>query len=124
MQEFIASGTSCFDIEIIKNSLALELQNEAKRAFVKANKLLTATSEPEKRHLEIALSLNMPYQTGDYLAILPTNPHRFVRRIMSHFDLELDSKILVKGGSSNSLPSDLTVYNMLSSHVELNQPAT
>ncbi|KAH8591092.1 hypothetical protein B0O99DRAFT_719766 [Bisporella sp. PMI_857] len=124
VQEFEVPDTEGFDIEIIKNSPSVELHDETKHATVKLNKLLTATSEPGKRHIEIELPPNTTYQTGDHLAILLTNPHKLVKRIISHFGLALEATIILKSEPSKGLPSGQTIYNLLSSNVELNQPAT
>jgi cytochrome P450/NADPH-cytochrome P450 reductase len=40
----------------------------------------------------------MTYSTGDYLAILPTNPAQSVRRVLKHFNLSEEVSQTLKGG--------------------------
>jgi len=78
-----------------------------------------------KRHIEISLPQGVTYQTGDYLAILPTNPDQTVQRALRRFNLHPDDVLTIQGRSIN-LPLDTPVsaYELLNGFVELGQPAT
>jgi len=78
-----------------------------------------------KRHIEISLPQGVTYQTGDYLAILPTNPDQTVQRALRRFNLHPDDVLTIQGRSIN-LPLDVSVstYELLNGFVELGQPAT
>lgn len=80
------------------------------------------------RHVEIALPEGMTYRTGDYLAVLPTNPPALVDRALTRFGLHDDTQVVLRAetGTATSLPTDtpVTAGELLSSWVELVQPAT
>jgi cytochrome P450/NADPH-cytochrome P450 reductase len=78
-----------------------------------------------KRHIEVSLPKGVTYQTGDYLAILPTNPDQTVHRALRRFNLHPDDVLTIQGRSMN-LPLDTPVsaYELLSGFVELGHPAT
>ncbi|KAI0070911.1 cytochrome P450 [Panus rudis PR-1116 ss-1] len=90
------------------------------------NTVLTAPGTPEKRHLVIQLPDGMSYRAGDYLAILPTNPARTVERTIARLGLSQEQQVSLSSPGPTSLPVDqaVTVYNLLSGYVELQQPAT
>ncbi|KAH6999258.1 cytochrome P450 [Ilyonectria sp. MPI-CAGE-AT-0026] len=79
-----------------------------------------------KKHLEIKLPGNMAYRTGDYLSVLPINPKETVHRAMRRFSLPRDTHMNMPANMSTLLPSNANVpaYDILSSYVELSQPAT
>jgi len=81
-----------------------------------------------KRHFEIALPEGMSYRTGDYLVVLPRNPAANVDRALRRFGFAHDSQVILRksGGGITSLPTDypVSVSELLSSYVELSQPAT
>ena len=68
----------------------------------------------------------MTYRAGDYLAVLPINPAQTVKRVLNRFSLPWDAKIHIRDGQNTVLPTgrDMAVYEVLSTYVELNQPAT
>ena len=71
----------------------------------------------------------MTYRTGDYLAVLASNPPQVVERAIRRFGLANDSQVVMRksgAGATTSLPVDypVSVYELLSNYVELNQPAT
>ncbi|KAH6949411.1 cytochrome P450 [Ilyonectria sp. MPI-CAGE-AT-0026] len=70
-----------------------------------------------KKHLEIKLPGNMAYRTGDYLSVLPINPKETSTE-RHHMNMPANMSTL--------LPSNANVpaYDILSSYVELSQPAT
>ena len=116
------------------NGLTVEVTNrrtgalrmDVLEAKVTAIKTLTAPGVPEKRHLEIQLPTELTYTAGDYLAVLPFNPHDTVRRVMSRFALSWDAMLKISANSSTTLPVDypIAAYNLFSAYVELSQPAT
>jgi len=81
---------------------------------------------PSKRHLEIALPEGMTYRCGDYLAVLPTNPSESVRRVLARFGLDFDSQMVIETSSFTPLPTNrpVSVQDVLTSYVEIAQPAT
>ena len=98
---------------------------------VVSNRILGAQEGPPgssvKRHMEIALPAGMSYRTGDYLAVLPRNPPQNVTRALRRFALAPDTQVVVrKGGPATTLPVGypVSVAELLSSYVELEQPAT
>ncbi|EIN10223.1 cytochrome P450 oxidoreductase OrdA-like protein [Punctularia strigosozonata HHB-11173 SS5] len=101
-------------------------QTDAALGTVHSNKLLTAPGAAEKRHIEIQLPEGMSYQAGDYLAILPRNPDRDVRRALARFGIPDEQEINITAVGPTSLPvgKDIAVNTLLSGYVELSQPAT
>ena len=77
-------------------------------------------------HVEVQLPTGTSYTTGDYLAVLPINPLRNVRRAMARFHLPWDATLKIQSSSQTSLPSDHAIgaFNILSAYVELAQPVT
>ena len=106
-------------------------QNGLQLGTVVANRELVDMSVPDarsKRHLEIALPAGMTYRTGDYLAVLPLNPAAAVDRALSEFELAYDAQLVIHPNAHTGtyLPTDtpVTAGELLSSYVELSQPAT
>ncbi|MCJ1431831.1 hypothetical protein MMC27_001186 [Xylographa pallens] len=120
------SESQGLDIEISTNTRSSDLRQDVSEAIVKDAKVLTAPGEPEKRHIELQLPTDMTYRTGDYLAVLPLNRSEIVKRVMKRFSLPWDAKINIKEGQNTILPCgrDMSVFDLLSAYVELNQPAT
>jgi cytochrome P450/NADPH-cytochrome P450 reductase len=78
-----------------------------------------------KRHIEIKLSEGMTYKTGDYLAILPTNPDKTVQRVLRRFNLQADDVLTIQGvGRNLPVNTPISAKDLLSGFVELGQPAT
>lgn len=81
-----------------------------------------------KRHVEIALPDGVTYRAGDYLSVLPLNPPAMVGRVLGHFGLTYDTKIMVRAseGAQTHLPvgTEVSVGDLLTGYVELAQPAT
>ena len=114
------------DIEITAGSRSSDLRQDVSEAIVRDVKILTAPGEPEKRHIEIQLPSGMEYRAGDYLAVLPINHNRTIKRVMNRFSLPWDAKITIKPGQNTILPTgrEILVFALLSAYVELTQPAT
>lgn len=116
-----------YDMEISTSARAGHLNHIVHEAIVLENKALTPpNSVPEKRHMSIRLPTNMDYKAGDYLAVLPVNPHKTVHRVLRRFGLPWDAEIILKEGSHTTIPvgQPLSVTHVLSTYVELTQPAT
>nr|BAL05159.1 cytochrome P450 [Phanerodontia chrysosporium] len=101
-------------------------QPDTTMGTVVENRVLTAPGAPVKRHIEIQLPEGTSYTAGDYLAVLPTNPPRDVRRVLKRFGLPADQEITIQSADPTSLPTGrpVNVYALLSGYVELAQPAT
>jgi cytochrome P450/NADPH-cytochrome P450 reductase len=89
---------------------------------------MTKAGARSKRHLEIALPEGVTYRAGDYLAVLPLNPAAAVDRALALFDMAYDAQTVIRisEGGRTFLPTDthVTAGELLSSYVELSQPAT
>lgn len=114
------------NVEISTNARASNLRYDVKQAMVKSNYILTSPGEPTKRHMEIELPSDCTYECGDYLAVLPLNSEKSVRRIMNHFGLPWDSVVTIKSNLPSIIPTNvpLAVFDVLRSYVELSEPAT
>ncbi|KAI0642932.1 bifunctional P-450/NADPH-P450 reductase [Trametes meyenii] len=101
-------------------------QKDTALGTVVVNELLTSPNAPAKRHIEFALPEGMTYRAGDYLAILPVNPERIVRRALARFGLSAEQEIELSAGGPTSLPVNkpVSVSAILGGYVELSQPAT
>ncbi|CAM4841106.1 unnamed protein product, partial [Rotaria magnacalcarata] len=90
------------------------------------NKILVEASEigPMKRHIEIKLPKGQTYRSGDYLAVLPTNPIETVFRVLKQFQLNTNSQIKIASSTHTFFPtnSPMSAFDILSGYVELNQP--
>ena len=104
----------------------LTLRQDLQEAIVVDAWDLSTGEESVKRHIEIRLPEGMSYQPGDYLAVLPVNPKENVHRAMRRFGLARDAHITITAKGQTSLPSNESVsaYDILSSYIELAQPAT
>lgn len=68
----------------------------------------------------------MVYESGDYLAVLPLNSQKSVRRVMNRVKLPWDSAIVIRGENTGTLPinESLSIRDVLQGHVELFEPAS
>lgn len=114
------------DIEIDTESRRSRLRQDVQEAVVISNKLLTAESEPAKRHIELKLPTGMTYKSGDYLAVLPINNTKNIRRVLKWANLPWDAMVTIKSGANTTLPTGhpMSIMDILSAYVELGQPAT
>lgn len=97
-----------------------------KEARVIRTKTLTTPEVPPKKNIEIGLPSDMTYSSGDYLAILPLNPHENVQRVMRRFELAWDAVLTINARSETTLPTDCPIpaADLFGAYVELAQPAT
>ena len=92
------------------------LQN---KVLVEANEVVSTI-----RHLEIKLPKEQIYHTGDYLAILPSNPIEIVSRVLKRFNLSTDTQVKIHSATQTFFPTNYPVsaFDILSGYVELSQP--
>ena len=118
--------TPKLEIEISHQDRASRLRQDVHRAVVQCTKSLVSVGEPEKRHMEILLPSDMAYEHGDYLAVLPLNPHANVQRVMIRYQIPWDANIVINANGPTTLPegSPMSVAELLKGYVEISQPAT
>jgi len=89
---------------------------------------MAAPDARSKRHVEIALPAGATYRAGDYLAVLPLNPHDNADRALRRFGLSYDAQVIIhiQPGGQTFFPTNqpLTAGELLASYVELGLPAT
>jgi cytochrome P450/NADPH-cytochrome P450 reductase len=114
------------EIEIDTSSRSSQLRQDVKEAIVLSNDLLTAEGEPEKRYVSLKLPTGMSYKAGDYLAVLPMNNQKNVRRVLKWANLPWDAILTIKPGANTTLPMGrpISLMDILGAYVELSQPAT
>ncbi|KAJ5572635.1 hypothetical protein N7450_009619 [Penicillium hetheringtonii] len=122
---------SSLQVEVSAGSRASTLGLQLEEGFVVENQLLTKAGVPAKRILRFKLPSDMTYQCGDYLAVLPVNPTPVVRRAIRRFDLPWDAVLRIQKPSKSSasppsIPLDMPIsaFELLSTYVELSQPAS
>lgn len=113
-------------VEISSSTRSTNLRTAVRKAEALSARLLSAPGEPEKRHLEIQLPSEMPYRTGDYLAVLPINPVANIRRALKRFQLPWDAQITISSTAPTHLPvgHPISAHDVFASYVELGQPAS
>ena len=114
------------ELEFQKSSRSTDLRQDVHEAIVQEAKSLTAPGEAEKRHIKLELPSDMTYTSGDYLSVLPINPSKLVKAIMTRFGLAWDTVLQIKQGQYTTLPQgrSLTASTILSEYVELNEVVT
>ncbi|KAF7316593.1 Fatty acid hydroxylase [Mycena chlorophos] len=100
-------------------------QEDAMLGRVVENLVLTKAG-PVKRHLEFELPEGMSARAGDYVAILPQNPTRDVRRVLARFGVSNEEEVILSSVGPTSLPvgKPVKLSEVLTGYVELSQPAT
>lgn len=125
-----AEKKSSLQVDVSSGVRASTLGLKLQEGFVVENKLLTPPGVPAKRHLKFKLPSDTIYQCGDYLAVLPVNPSTIVRRAIRRFDLPWDAVLRIqkpeKSTGPRSIPFDtpISAFDLLSTYVELSQPAS
>lgn len=114
------------EIDIDTGSRRSKLRQDVKEAVVVSNKILTKNGVPEKRHIVLNLPTGMTYKAGDYLAVLPMNNQKNIRRVLKWAHLPWDTVLTIKSGANTTLPTGypVSMMDVLSMYVELSQPAT
>ncbi|KAF7551931.1 hypothetical protein G7Z17_g4675 [Cylindrodendrum hubeiense] len=122
-----SEGVNVVDVTV-SNLRALTLRQDVTEATVVDTRSLATGDDkkPTKKHIEIQLPEDMTYTAGDYLAILPINPQESVHRAMRRFKLPWDAHLEINTNGPLALPTNTSVpaNDILSSYVELSQPAT
>lgn len=122
--------TSAFQVEVSSGMRASTLGLQLQEALVLENQLLTQPGVPAKRLIQFQLPSDMTYQCGDYLAVLPVNPSSVVRRAIRRFDLPWDAMLCIQktsqktGTASIPLDTPISAFELLSTYVEMSQPAS
>lgn len=95
-------------------------------AIVKKVYRLTDDRVRPKYHLELELPEGHNYEVGGYLEILPRNPLELVKRALRALGLKEDDVLELHSSASTPLPTGvpLLAKDLLSHHLDLNQPAT
>lgn len=124
-----AKSKSGFQVEVSSGVRASSLGLQLQEGYVIENTLLTQPGVPAKRMIRFKLPSDMTYQCGDYLAVLPVNPQSVVRRAIQRFDLPWDAVLRIKKEMSSgpvTIPLDtpISAFGLLSTFVELSQPAS
>jgi cytochrome P450/NADPH-cytochrome P450 reductase len=114
------------ELEINTDTRRSRLRQDVKEAEVISNELLTADGENQKRHLVLRMPTGMTYNVGDYLAVLPLNDPKNIRRVLKWAKLPWDAMLTLKTGANTTLPTGhpVSVYDIMAAYVELTQPAT
>lgn len=121
---------SALNVEISSGMRATTLGLQLGEALVVENQLLTAPDVPAKRLVKFQLPSDSSYQCGDYLAVLPVNPSSVVRKAIRRFGLPWDAMLTIQKASATttgpSIPFDtpISAFELLSTYVELSQPAS
>jgi cytochrome P450/NADPH-cytochrome P450 reductase len=120
---------SALQVEVSSGLRASTLGLQLQESLVLENNVLTSPDVPVKRLVKFKLPSDMTYQCGDYLAILPVNPSNVVRRAIRRFGLPWDAVLQIqKTGWSTPpmIPLDVSIsaFDLLSTYVELSQPAS
>ncbi|KAJ5623213.1 Oxidoreductase FAD/NAD(P)-binding [Penicillium lividum] len=129
-QDKAAKSKSSLQVEVSSGMRASTLGLQLQEGFVMENQLLTQPGVPEKRLVKFKLPTDMTYKCGDYLAILPVNPTQVVRRAIRRFDLPWDAMLRIQKPSKSTAPpsipldTPISAFDLLSTYVELSQPAS
>lgn len=121
---------SVLNVEISSGMRATTLGLQLGEALVVENLLLTAPDVPAKRLVKFQLPSDTSYQCGDYLAVLPINPSGVVRKAIRRFGLPWDAILTIQKSPGTtagpSIPYDtpISAFDLLSTYVELSQPAS
>lgn len=128
-------GENSVEGQLIKSLLKVELSQPRQltqyshlieATVMESRSLTTASAIGKKVHVDIQLPSGVSYHPGDHLLVLPVNPMRNVKRVLSRFHLTWDTIVRASGNDSVRIPieTSMTAYELLSSYFELAQPAT
>jgi cytochrome P450/NADPH-cytochrome P450 reductase len=124
--------TSGIENIIGEEKLSIEIVNSTRNlgqitdiGIIKENKILVKSNDikPTIRHMEIELPQGQTYRSGDYLAILPTNPIQIVHRVLQRFNLSTDTHIKIHSTTDTFFPigHPVSAVDIISGYVELSQ---
>lgn len=113
---------------VVSNPRKSTLRQDVQEAVVTETRTLTSPEEKDvvKKHVAVKLPEGMKYAAGDYLAVLPINPKETVQRAMRLLRLPWDAYVTITTDGPSTLPVDSAIpaNEVLSSYLELAQPAT
>ncbi|KAJ5725977.1 Oxidoreductase FAD/NAD(P)-binding [Penicillium malachiteum] len=121
---------SSLQVDVSPGGRASTLGLQLEEGYVVENQLLTQPGVPIKRMVNFKLPTDMSYNCGDYLAVLPVNPSQVVRRAIRRFDLPWDATLRIQKTSKSTAPpsipldTPISAFELLSTYVELSQPAS
>ncbi|KAJ7740466.1 fatty acid hydroxylase [Mycena maculata] len=123
--EGLAPTLEITTVDAGKERAAALRQADALLGRVVENRVLTKDG-PVKRHIEFELPEGTTARAGDYVAILPQNPIRDVRRVLARFGLSNEEEVILSSAGPTSLPlgKPVKLAEILSGYIELSQPAT
>ncbi|MEM9332053.1 MAG: cytochrome P450 [Pseudomonadota bacterium] len=121
-----------FEVEFLsdKEENPLVVQTHSQHVKITENRELQKpeNSGRSTRHVEVELSPNMTYQTGDHLCVVPRNNRELVKRVERRFGLSSKARIQISAESSENiqLPTDtpISVRYLLTELLELQAPAS
>ncbi|UJR24902.1 hypothetical protein I4U23_006268 [Adineta vaga] len=116
-------GEEKLSIEIVNSTRNLGQITDV--GILRETKVLTIATEinPTILHMEIELPKGQTYRSGDYLAILPTNPIQIVHRVLQRFQLSTDTHIKIHSSTDTFFPTGhpVSAFDIISGYVELAQ---
>ncbi|KAJ1552080.1 hypothetical protein HK405_012755, partial [Cladochytrium tenue] len=124
------AGTSDLQVEVVSETRFIGGESGYRTGVVVSNTRLTADELKlgglEKRHVELRLPDGMTYRSGDYLAIMPTNPASEVQRVLRRFGIAPEATLLLRpaaAGAYSHLPSNAPVAasTLLANYVEVGE---
>ncbi|KAJ7146594.1 fatty acid hydroxylase [Mycena epipterygia] len=123
--ESLAQTLEVKTVDVGKERATALRQADALLGRVVENRVLTKDG-PVKRHIEFELPEGTTARAGDYVAILPQNPIRDVRRVLARFSLSNEEEVILSSVGPTSLPvgKPVKLSEILSGYIELSQPAT
>lgn len=95
---------------------------------IENQELQTSKSDRSTRHIELDLPSDLTYNTGDHLGVIARNHPSLVQRALDRFAFDSETRIRVRARSEGQVifPADepISVKELLSDYVELQEPAT
>ncbi|KAJ7882008.1 hypothetical protein B0H14DRAFT_1491504 [Mycena olivaceomarginata] len=121
----LSQGLEVKTVDAGKERATALRQADALLGRVVENRVLTKNG-PAKRHIEFELPEGVAARAGEYIAILPQNPIRDVRRVLARFGLSNEEEVMLSSVGPTSLPlgKPVKMSEILAGYVELSQPAT
>lgn len=100
-------------------------RHEVQETLVLKSKAAALSDGSMKKHIELQLPAGITYRAGDYLVVLPENPHQNIERVIHKFNLPWEGCLYIKS-KDTFLPrgTPLRISEVLGSYVEISQPAT
>ncbi|KAL7949740.1 cytochrome P450 [Trichoderma barbatum] len=118
--------TSLLKVEFSQPRQLQQYSHLIEATVVESRSLTTASAIGKKMHVDIQLPPGTSYHPGDHLLVLPVNPIRNVKRVLSRFHLTWDTIVRASGNEFVRIPIEtaMTAHELLCSYFELAQPAT